>query len=319
MDVDLVGQRVLCRVGDLGHGLSCLASGAGLASAVFDLLGVSPTRSGASAPEMVMPPVQDSAFAALAQCRSCCRRPTGPLCSRGSVRLAPSIVTCCGPGSCGPPPRRFQRCHRGHARDLSTRSASGVPASPPRAERAGAICPGRGVRRCSPTCRSPRSRRWPVSCPPRPGAAVAVVEHRAGRRGGRPRDRRLDHRLDRAPLARRRRDQALAAPVLDLPPRPRLRDQGRPRARPVRPHLAGTRAGRRRVRDQRRREDPIQALRRRHPPAARPGRPARSSSSTRRGGTLAYLAAYDVHHAQVFGRSRPRPASSRSPRWSTRS
>src|SRR3954452_7064081 len=47
----------------------------------------------------------------------------------------------------------------------------------------------------------------------------------------------------------------------------------------------------------------LQALARRHEtiPAA-PGRPARVEFEYRRGGTLAYLAAWDVHHARLFGR-----------------
>jgi transposase len=48
----------------------------------------------------------------------------------------------------------------------------------------------------------------------------------------------------------------------------------------------------------------LQALRRRHPdlPPA-PGRIRRQEFEYRRGGTLAYLAAYDVHAARVFGRT----------------
>jgi transposase len=47
----------------------------------------------------------------------------------------------------------------------------------------------------------------------------------------------------------------------------------------------------------------VQALRRRHPSLpAGAGRPPRVEFEYRRGGTLAYLAAYDVHHARVFGR-----------------
>ena len=38
-----------------------------------------------------------------------------------------------------------------------------------------------------------------------------------------------------------------------------------------------------------------------------------------RRGAVAYLAAYDVHRAQVFGRSRTPPGSCRSVGWSTRS
>lgn len=50
----------------------------------------------------------------------------------------------------------------------------------------------------------------------------------------------------------------------------------------------------------------LQALHRRHPglPPA-PGRPRRVEFEYRRGGTLAYLAAYDVHHAKVIGRCAP--------------
>ena len=47
----------------------------------------------------------------------------------------------------------------------------------------------------------------------------------------------LDLGLYDPPLADQGCDQALATPVLDLPPRPRLRDQSRPRPRPLRPQL----------------------------------------------------------------------------------
>ena len=47
----------------------------------------------------------------------------------------------------------------------------------------------------------------------------------------------------------------------------------------------------------------LQALGRRHPTLPPgPGRPARVEFEYRRGGTLAYLAAWDVHHANLFGR-----------------
>jgi transposase len=51
----------------------------------------------------------------------------------------------------------------------------------------------------------------------------------------------------------------------------------------------------------------LQALRRRHPgqPPA-PGHTRRVEFEYRRGGTLAYLAAYDVHRAQVIGRIAPK-------------
>jgi len=46
----------------------------------------------------------------------------------------------------------------------------------------------------------------------------------------------------------------------------------------------------------------LQALRRRHPDLPPgPGRARRTEFEYRRGGTLAYLAAYDVHHARVIG------------------
>jgi hypothetical protein len=51
----------------------------------------------------------------------------------------------------------------------------------------------------------------------------------------------------------------------------------------------------------------LQALRRRHrgqPPG--PGRPRRVEFEYTRGGTLAYMAAYDVHHARVFGQIAPK-------------
>jgi DDE superfamily endonuclease len=51
----------------------------------------------------------------------------------------------------------------------------------------------------------------------------------------------------------------------------------------------------------------LQALARRHATvAAAPGRPALVEFVYRRGGTLAYLAAWDVHHARIFGRCEPK-------------
>nr|WP_249011016.1 IS630 family transposase [Conexibacter sp. DBS9H8] len=47
----------------------------------------------------------------------------------------------------------------------------------------------------------------------------------------------------------------------------------------------------------------LQALHRRHPSLAPgPGRALRREFDYRRGGTLAYLAAWDVHHARIYGR-----------------
>jgi transposase len=51
----------------------------------------------------------------------------------------------------------------------------------------------------------------------------------------------------------------------------------------------------------------LQALRRRHPGrAGRPGHPRRVEFEYLRGGTLAYFAAYDVHHARVMGTIAPK-------------
>lgn len=64
----------------------------------------------------------------------------------------------------------------------------------------------------------------------------------------------------------------------------------------------------------------LQALGRRHetmPPAA--GRPVRFEFEYHRNGTLAYLGAWDVHHANLFDRVEPRPESSRSVASSSRS
>ncbi len=51
----------------------------------------------------------------------------------------------------------------------------------------------------------------------------------------------------------------------------------------------------------------LQALQRRHPETpARPGQPRRVEFEYRRGGTLAYFAAYDVHHPRVHGMTAPK-------------
>src|SRR5215211_3101238 len=51
----------------------------------------------------------------------------------------------------------------------------------------------------------------------------------------------------------------------------------------------------------------LQALARRHATApAAPGHPALVEFEYKRGGTLAYLAAWDVHHARIFGRCEPK-------------
>ena len=51
----------------------------------------------------------------------------------------------------------------------------------------------------------------------------------------------------------------------------------------------------------------LQALGRRHETSAPgPGRPSRYEFEYERGGTLAYLAAWDVHHANLFDRIEPK-------------
>jgi len=53
-------------------------------------------------------------------------------------------------------------------------------------------------------------------------------------------------------------------------------------------------------------KSPLQALRRRHPDQpAGPGRTRRVEFEYIRGGTLAYFAGYDVHHARIMGRIAP--------------
>lgn len=57
----------------------------------------------------------------------------------------------------------------------------------------------------------------------------------------------------------------------------------------------------------------LQALGRLHDTIAPgPERPALVEFEYRRHGTIAYLAAWDVHHARLFGRCEARPGSSRS-------
>ena len=68
-------------------------------------------------------------------------------------------------------------------------------------------------------------------------AAGSLAVPRPGPRRRRVRHRRLDLGHHDLALAERGCDQALAASVLDLPPRPRLRCQGGPCPRPLRPPL----------------------------------------------------------------------------------
>ena len=82
-----------------------------------------------------------------------------------------------------------------------------------------------------------RSRRWPANRRRRRHAAGSLAVPRPGPRRRRVRHRRLDLGHHDLALAEFGCDQALATPVLDLPPRPRLRRQGGPCPRPLRPPL----------------------------------------------------------------------------------
>ena len=83
-------------------------------------------------------------------------------------------------------------------------------------------------------------------------AAGALVVPGVGCRGSRARHRHIGVGVDGAPLAGRRRAQTVAAPLVDLPARPRLRRQSRPRARSLRARVRRRTTGRERLRAQRR-------------------------------------------------------------------
>ena len=109
--------------------------------------------------------------------------------------------------------------------------------------------------RCSPRCRSPRSRRWPARRRPTQGCRCRGGRARSWRGTPSPRDLRVHLVGDGPPVAVRGRAQTLAVPVVDLHHRPRLRRQGQPGARPLRPDMGRKTAGPRRLCDLRRRED----------------------------------------------------------------
>ena len=109
-------------------------------------------------------------------------------------------------------------------------------------------------------------------------------------------------------------------PVVDLSAGPRLRRQGGRVLDLYARVFDGVALGPGRLRDLGRREAQLQALRRCHPslrPA--PGRRGRVEHEYDRGGTLAYLGAYDVHRGPAVRRSPTRPGSCRSWSSSTRS
>jgi hypothetical protein len=84
----------------------------------------------------------------------------------------------------------------------------------------------------------------------RQGGRLRAARRAAGQRAGQPG---VHH--DAVALAGRGPDQAVAAPLVDLSPRPQLCRQGRGRVVPVPAQLRRCAAGRGRVRHQRRRED----------------------------------------------------------------
>ncbi len=112
------------------------------------------------------------------------------------------------------------------------------------------------------------------------GAAVAVVVPGTGEPGRRRRGLRVDFARHGAPVAVAGRAQTLATPVLDLHHRPRLRRQGDPRARPLRPDLGRKTVGRQPVRDLRRREDLHPSSLPLPPPCCRRGCRAHCGSTT---------------------------------------
>ena len=95
----------------------------------------------------------------------------------------------------------------------------------------------------------------------------------------------------------------MADVVADLPARPELRREGRRGARSVRAIFAGKRLRPDEYVICADEKTQLQALGRRHdtvPPG--PGRRGLVEFDYLRGGTLAYLAAWDVHHAKLFDR-----------------
>lgn len=113
--------------------------------------------------------------------------------------------------------------------------------------------------------------------------------------------RHLDLGLHGPPLARPGRPQALAAPVVDPPRDPQFADEAARVLDLYARSWQGEALGDDEYVISADDTSQLQALRRRHPdlPPA-PGRVRRQEFEYRRGGTLAYLAAYDVHDARVL-------------------
>ena len=109
---------------------------------------------------------------------------------------------------------------------------------------------------------------------------------------------------DGVALAFRRRHQAVAAPVVDLPSGPRFRGKSKQGARSL---PAGEWEGEALAEDDyvlsTDEKTSVQARARRHPSLApAPGRDARVEHEYGRAGALQYFAAWDVHRAKIFGR-----------------
>ena len=241
-----------------------------------------------------------------------------------SRRASARSAMCCGHGSCCSPrpARRTPRSRSGWA-SARTRPASGGAGSASSGWPDWPTAPRPGGRACSPpsggrgqgpglrTARRELNARWPAG----PAPSWPAMRRPADRS-----PRRL--RVHRAPLAGRRRAQALAAPVLDLPPRPALRAQGRPRPGPLRSGVWEGRAARRgRVRAQRRREARRPGPHAASTPPCPPGPGGRCgprASTTAAAPWPTWPPTTSTAPRSSAGASRP-PASCRSPRSSTRS
>ena len=176
----------------------------------------------------------------------------------GPPRAAPRTGTGYGPGSCWTPLQAASNAviarQVGVGVDTVRKWRKRFAAGPVGGARRPTPAPGPPAARCRTPC-GPRWSRWRVSCRPTRGCRCPGG---AARRLARELALRCQVRVSAsigAPLAGRRRAQAVAAPVLDLDPGPRLRGQGRPRAGPVRRDLGRPAVGPERLRDLRGRED----------------------------------------------------------------
>ena len=157
------------------------------------------------------------------------------------VDIRHRIRKLCGPGSCSTRPKAWATTRSLHA--WTHAAASGLQMAQtllrPASGRTDRSASGRTAPEFSPLTWWLPSRRWPANSQRRPTSPSRWLAGSApiwpARR--RARHRRLDLGHHDLALAERRCDQALAAPLLDLSPRPRLRARGSPGARPLRPPL----------------------------------------------------------------------------------